>query len=105
MREDIEAREGSLWKAFTRWWDTGKTVGDIREEANSHYSRADQYEAQADGHRSKASEFIKIGEEAARHIREMDNTGIIYYKGKEHRFKETIGTKFPLEAAEERTNL
>lgn len=103
LRNDIEEREGSIFTAFGRWWTTGKTVSDIREEADSHSSRADRYEEQADTHRSRASEFIKIGEEAARHIREdVDNPGMIYYKGKEHHFKETVGTGFPLEAIEER---
>ncbi len=103
LKEDIEEREGNIFTAFGRWWATGKTVSDIREEADSHSSRAASYEAQADAYRSRASEFIKIGEEAARHIREMDNIGMIYYKGKVHRFKNTIGTGFPLEAMEEHT--
>ena len=97
LRDDIEEREGNILTAFGRWWTTGKTVSDIREEADSHSSRAARYEAQADAHRSRASEFIRIGEEAARHFRNVDNTGTIYYKGEEHRFKETVGTGFPLE--------
>lgn len=48
-------------------------------------------------HLSKAEEFARIGEEAVKPIRGVDNQGIIYYKGKKHRFKNEIGTDFPLE--------
>lgn len=104
LREDIEEREASVWKAMTRWWETGKTISDVREKANDYASQADRHGRQGGEHRSRASELITIGEEAARHIREdLDNPSIIYYKGKEHRFKETVGTEFPLEAIEENT--
>jgi hypothetical protein len=97
LRNDIEKRKGNLFTAVGRWWTTGKTMNELRVEADSHSSKADRYEAQADGHRSRASEFIRIGEEAAKHFHNVDNNGVIYYKGEVHRFKASIGTGFPLE--------
>jgi Double-GTPase 2 len=73
------------------------TAKSYQEQIDSHREVADRHERRKEKHRSTASESIRIGEEAARRIRDVDNPGIIYYKGKEYHFKRTIGSSFPLE--------
>ena len=102
LEDKIQKRKDmNIFEAVGDWWKTGKTVNDYQKEADDHNDTVAWHERREQSHRSKASEFIRIGEEAARHFQNVDNTGVIHYKGEEHRFKYTIGTEFPLEEFEE----
>jgi hypothetical protein len=98
LEEKIQKRKNlGIFGRIGEYLDTGKTASDYQQEADDYSDNEDWHQRQKEEYRSRASEFIRIGEEAARHIRDVDNPGVIYYNGEEHRFKKSIGTGFPLE--------